>query len=117
MKIFPKEVIVTTKVEKYTEGELIIPIELSYPETEDSISIFPKKVFVKYRAPLSLFPKINIDDFSINATINKSDLTSNNNTVAFNINKQPDYTKIVSVQPEAIEFYLIKEVEILDSVK
>lgn len=107
LKIEPKEILVTSKIEKYTEGEIVIPIEVI--NAPDSISILPKNVFIKYRAPLSIFSKIKQSDFTVVATLNETILASGNNTLALELIKQPKFTKVVAMLPPTIEYYFVKE--------
>ncbi len=110
LKIVPKEITISSKIERYTEGEVVIPIKMIHSKNiKDSISIFPQRVFLKYRAPLSMFSDISSTDFSIIAKLKDSDLSKNTNTLPLELVRIPPYTKIVSIQPEAIEYYIIKE--------
>lgn len=108
LKIEPEEVIITNTVEKSTEGQLVIPIRiLNAPDS--NIAILPKNVFIKYRAPLSIFAKITKDDFTVVARLNANNMASGNNTLPLEMVRQPGFTKVISMSPPAIEYYFVKE--------
>jgi hypothetical protein len=109
LKISPQEVVITNTVEKSTEGQLVVPIRiLNAPDS--SISILPRNVFIKYRAPLSIFGEITKDDFTVIARLDANNMASANNTLPLEIIRQPSFTKVISMSPPAIEYYFVKEV-------
>lgn len=110
LKIEPTEVVITNTIEKTTEGQLVVPIKiLNAPDS--SISILPRNVFIKYRAPLSIFAEITKDDFIVTASLDADNLASSNNTLPLEITKHPNFTKVISMSPPAIEYYFVKEVD------
>ena len=106
LKIKPEEVIITNKVEKYTEGELVVPIQIL--NATDSIFILPKNVFIKYRAALSVFASIRAADFSVVARLDEASLKRGNNTLALELTRQPAFSKVVAMNPPTIEYYVIQ---------
>lgn len=106
LKIKPEEVVITNKVERYTEGELVVPIKIL--NATDSISILPKNVFIKYRAALSVFSRITVEDFSVVARLDETNLKRGNNTLALELVRQPAFTKVVTMNPPTIEYYVIQ---------
>lgn len=113
LSISPEEVIVTNKVERYTEGELVVPITIL--NAKDSISILPKNVFIKYRAALSVYANIKVEDFSVVARLDETSIKRGNNTLALELNRQPEFTKVVAMNPPTIEYYVVMDTaQVLD---
>lgn len=107
IEISPKEIVVSQKVEKYTEGEIVVPIEVI--SEKDSVTILPRNVFITYRAPLSIFRNITPLDFQVTAELPSQQFDSENNTLALKLKKQPLFSKIIRLNPPTIQYFMLDD--------
>ncbi len=98
----------TIQVDQITEGSLVIPVQVIFPEgIEYSIVHFPKTILVKYQVLLNKYDRITPELFEVVSDLSKIDVL-NNKTAPIIIKKAPSAVKHVSVDPNMIE-YLIYE--------
>lgn len=108
LKISPAEIIVTNTIEKATEGELVIPIEVKNA-LADSVSIMPSHVFLKYRAPLSLFPDISRADFAVVLDLEGVSPHTDHNVQVPQVVRKPKFTHIVGISPQAVQYFFVEK--------
>lgn len=98
---------VNSKVDKFTEGSLKIPVIIKNLPKGYSITTLPDEVTVIYKIGLSNFNKITVDNFKVVCDYND---TSNNNLTYLipKIEEQSILITSVKVVPNKIEF-LIQE--------
>ncbi len=101
------EVLVTAKVDKFTEGSLTVPFSILNLPSNHSITTFPDEVEVIYQVALSNFNKITKENMEIVCDFKDSE----NNSLTYLIPKlQAQSGLIISVRivPEKIEFLIEK---------
>ena len=103
------KVLVTFPVEKYTEATKEINITPINLPTDTEATLLPKTVIISYKVPLSIYDKINEDDFKVIADYEKSQ-DNNIEIEVIAINKK---IHIIKVQPISIN-YLLKKNETPD---
>ena len=104
VKISPNEVLVSGKVDKFTEGKLKIPVEIVNIPDSLQIKFFPKTVTLSYYTSLSYFKSIKIEDFKVICDFN----TFNNNQTYLipELVEQSLYSKNIRLNPNKIEIII-----------
>ena len=92
------------KVEEYTEGEIISPINVKNIPKGYDIKLFPDEVFVNYLVSLDKFDLVKKDIFrtSVNFDYKKKRLP-------IELDFQADFIENVRIKPEKVEYFLIKK--------
>lgn len=105
--IYPKSVEVNIPVDEFTEKTLEIPIKLINNKSFGRVTLFPKKVKVTFMVSLTNFAAINADFFE--AVADLSDWENKGlEMLPVKLKQQPDYCKIVRIQPTSVSFILRK---------
>ena len=93
-------------VDKFTEGEIDVPISIK--NAPKGINIFPKKVKIIYKVGLKNFNKIAANFFKIECDYNQ---VKNNQSpyLTPRLVKTPDSVTVVRIVPEKIDFLIHKE--------
>ena len=91
------------KVEKYTESELTIPIEIDFYH-KDSIKIFPRNIHLKFAVSLENYHKIKPDQFRA-IGIRDSIVPGRIDII---LEKQAEDIRILDYTPKMAEFILLK---------
>lgn len=107
ISVKPTTVSVFIPVDKYTESKVEVPVVISGSEKTLSVKTFPEKVTVTYVVPLSKYKKIDAGRFTATADISKAKST-NAKKLKVEITKQPSFVRILKIEPEKIEYILLK---------
>jgi len=91
------------KVEKYTESELTIPIEIDFYH-KDSIKIFPRDIHLKFAVSLENYHKIKPDQFRV-IGIRDSIVPGRIDLI---LDKQAENIRVLDYSPKMAEFILLK---------
>ena len=91
-------------VEQFTEGQLLLPIEVNNVPKHFDIKLFPEEVSISFLISLDKFELITPQMFELNVEL---DLDNRRQTV--NIVKQPDFIENVRIYPQKVEYFLIKK--------
>ena len=107
VSIYPKTVDVDIPVDEYTEKILEVPVKLINNKTYSNVVLFPKKVKVTFTVSLNNYAAINTNFFE--AVANLDDWQKNgSSTLSVKLKQQPDFCKIVNMQPASINFIVRK---------
>ena len=93
-------------VQKFTEDEKILPINLINVPDSLQVNYFPKNVSINYLVPISKYNKINEEQFKIECDFNEKFI--NQGILIPELVKRPNNIKNISINPYKIE-YLIKK--------
>lgn len=105
--IATNKIVLTSKVERFTEGTLSIPIEVINIPRTISLTHFPKALNVYYLTSLEKFNSINKNDFKVVCDYNE--LTNNSTYLNPKLIKLPSkIIKHVKLQQQNIEFIITK---------
>jgi hypothetical protein len=104
IKCIPETVNVILTVDKYTESEIEIPVICSDPTA--GIKTYPEKVKIKYFVTLEDFNRINPDMFMANVNLISEQPTDK---LKVNLSQYPSFIKIIKIEPEEVEFLVIKQ--------
>jgi YbbR domain-containing protein len=107
LEIVPKSVIVNIPIDEFTEKTMEIPVKLVNNHNYYDVKIFPQKVKVTFTTSLTNYPDNNEDDFEAIADLDKWRI-SGYSVLPVQITRTPSYSKIVKVEPQAIDFIVKK---------
>ena len=102
--ISPEKVTLSIDVEKYTEKELKIPVEILNKPAKTRIKIFPSEVKVLFTVGLSRFENIKSSDFG--ASVDYNSIVKDVNNLNITLYKKPEFIQGVRVNPEKVEFLI-----------
>lgn len=106
LKFSSKTVILSAHVEKFTEGNLKIPVHITNLPKSTVIKYFPKHVTIAYYTSLKDFNAIQAEDFEI-----QCDFQSKDKTQTFLIPelvKKPEKVKHIKLRQQHIEFIIVE---------
>jgi hypothetical protein len=102
--ILPEKVTLVIEVEKYTEKELKIPVEILNKPDKARIKLFPSEVKVLFMVGLSRFEKIKASDFGASVDYNSIEPEVNNLNIT--LYKKPEFIQGIRFSPEKVEFLI-----------
>ncbi len=102
--ISPEKVSLLIDVEKYTEKELKIPIEILHKPENAHIKLFPSELKVVFTVGLSRFENVKISDFG--ASVDYSSIVKDANNLSVNLYKKPAFIQDLRFVPEKVEFLI-----------
>lgn len=102
--ISPEKVSLIIDVEKYTEKELKIPIEILHKPENAHIKLFPSEIKVVFTVGLSRFENIKIRDFG--AAVDYNSIVKDVNNLSVNLYKKPAFIQDLRFVPEKVEFLI-----------
>jgi hypothetical protein len=104
----PAAISMKLNIEKFTEGIVEVPVYVNHLLSKDSLRIMPSNVKIKFWVALSNYTKVNSSQFKVYADAN--DLKNKNNSkLKLNVLVSPDYVKNVKVEPEYIDYLILKK--------
>lgn len=103
-KISPEKVNLIIDVEKYTEKEFKIPIEILHKPERASIKLFPSELKVVFTVGLSRFENTKASDFG--AMVDYNSIVPDVNSLKVNLYKKPDFIQSFRYAPEKVEFLI-----------
>ncbi|RZL32123.1 MAG: YbbR-like domain-containing protein [Pedobacter sp.] len=107
ISIYPSSVGVVIPVDEFTEKTVEVPLKIINNIDYYDIKLYPKKVKVTFLVALSSYQEVNEDFIEAVVDINEwKKLKHNKLTVQ--INRFPNYCKLVKVFPEKINFIIEK---------
>jgi len=102
IEIFPKSIVVTAEVERFTEGTKEIAIKITNKPSDAVINYFPKTVTVAYYVDLENYKTIKASDFSVECSY--TEIKDNQSYLIPKLTKQPKYVKRTSIKQKRIDF-------------
>ncbi len=102
--ISPENISLIIEVEKYTEKELRIPIEILHKPENVHIKLFPSELKVVFTVGLSRFENIKISDFS--ASVDYNSIVKDVNNLSIDLYKKPLFIQDLRIVPEKVEFLI-----------
>ena len=100
--VFPKSIIVSADVARFTEGTIDVPVSITNKPNKLSINYFPKTVRVSYYVDLDNYSAIKASDFIVEC--NYEDLEGEQTYFVPKIVKKPKFIKRVSLKQKRIDF-------------
>ncbi len=108
MKVSDNRVHLEIPVQKFTEIEKKISIQISNVPKTYSVKMFPEDVQVVYRVAIEEYELITEEMFHVSVDYNDV-LESNSRILKVNLLNHPDQVEIVSMNPSQIEYIIVKE--------
>jgi hypothetical protein len=105
ISIDPEKVEITIPVEKYTEGMIEVPVTQMLDKNL-RIKTFPEKVKITYTVALKDFKRVSAEMF-VAAILYKPGLESDRLPV--NLVRKPNFIDVVNIEPEMVEFLVLKK--------
>ncbi len=102
--ISPEKVTLIIEVEKYTEKELKIPVEIINKPDKARIKLFPSEVKVVFTVGLSRFENIKPSDFG--ASVDYNSIVTGVNNLNITLYKKPEFIQGTRFNPEVVEFLI-----------
>ena len=102
--ISPSKVKLNIEVEKYTEKQIKIPIEVLNSPQNARVKLFPSEVKVVFTVGLSRFESISAADFGASVDYNAIDKNASNLEIV--LSKTPDFIQGIRMVPERAEFLI-----------
>ena len=93
-------------VQKFTEDEKVLPVNLVNVPDSLQVNYFPKNVSVNYLVPISMYNKVNDEQFKIECNYNEKFIKQG--ILIPELVKKPENIKNISINPYKVE-YLIKK--------
>lgn len=100
--ISPEKVNLIIEVEKYTEKELKIPIEILHKPEKARIKLFPSELKLVFTVGLSRFENTKASDFG--AYVDYNSIENNINILNVTLYKKPEFIQGIRIVPEKVEF-------------
>lgn len=98
---------VRLKVEKFTEAQINLPVRMDAGEHEVSYRLFPENVRVTCRVSMRDYAKLDPSQFA--AVVYYKDIQNNqSNRISVEIISKPDYVRIIRVEPDKVEYLIMK---------
>ncbi len=105
IKFTVKEADVYGEVDRFTEGELIVPFEIINMPDSVSVNTFPATLKVVFQVGLNNFNKVNSSSFKIVCDYQQS-TTNNLNYLIPRVIFKPDFVTSVKLSPAKVEFLI-----------
>jgi YbbR domain-containing protein len=102
--IVPEKVMIHIEVEKYTEKELHVPVEILNKPPGVDLKLFPSEIKLLCSVGLSRFDQIKSSDFGI--AVDYKSITADVNSLLITIYKQPEFIQNIRLNPERVEFLI-----------
>ena len=100
----PEKVSINIPVEKFTEKELRIPVQVKNNPENVKIKLFPADISVSFMVGLSEFENVTSSDFV--ATVDYNSIQNNIESIDVKIEKNPSYIEILRFSPETVEYLI-----------
>lgn len=93
-------------IERFTQGDFLVDMEVKNMPKNKKITIFPKQVRVQFQSPLSLFSDYRAESFGV--YVNCNDI-SESNTLPIHIEYTPKGIRNVKVLKKSVTYIVIEE--------
>lgn len=104
LKVGNKDVILTAEVEKFTEGNINIPVNVINVPSGITLTHFPKSIDVSYYTSLKSFKEIEINDFKV--VCDYSQIKEGDTYLTPKLVKKPKVVKSTRLHQQKIEFII-----------
>ena len=98
----PEKVTVKIPVERFTEKELKIPVQIKNKPGNVKIKLFPSDVTISILVGLSEFENVTSSDFVV--TVDYNSIKNSVETIEVKIEKKPTFIEILRISPETVEY-------------
>lgn len=106
LELNKKSIPVFVKVDKLTEEEFVIPIQIKNVPKGQRVQLFPKEVTVVFGVVLDNYSKLKASDFTIVADL--KEISPQSNTLLLRLEKKPELVYNVRMLEKEVQFIVIK---------
>lgn len=106
-QISPEKVAIYIPVEKYTEKELTLPVQVVHLPEDGNLKLFPPHVKITVMVGLSKYEEISSRDFT--ATVDFNQALSGENHLEVSVETNKGYIQLIKVVPNSIEYLIESE--------
>lgn len=106
-KILPEKVTVNIPVEKFTEKELTLPVQIIHLPEDVNLKLFPPNVAVTVMVGLSEYEEVSSGDFT--ATVDYNQALAGENHLEVSVETNMEYIQLMKVVPNSIEYLIESE--------
>jgi len=99
-----EKVKISITIEKFTEGNLKVPLKVKNVPDSLILRTFPDEISVSYFVALSDYDKVLPQFFD--AEVDYNDININNNKVKVRVTNWPDYIRSLRFYPQAVEYLI-----------
>lgn len=110
IKYSHKEIEVSVTVERFTEKNIFVPVQIDSIFT-DSIRLFPDKILLKCIMGLGHYDEVDAVDFILRANIDQTLINEGKSTAPLELISQPNYIRSVQFSPRVVEFFIVKKAD------
>jgi hypothetical protein len=105
IKYSPDSVTIQMDIAKVTEASYVVPVSIL--GNGENVKIFPDKVEIICRVPLSEYPHIVKSDFA--AEVEYRPGLKKGNKLVVRLTKKPEHVRVLKIVPEEVEFIIISK--------
>ena len=102
--IVPEEILLKIDVEKFTEKELKIPLQIKNKPADVNLKLFPSEIKVTCLVGLSGFNDITSTGFR--AVVDYNNINSSSSKLAVQIELKPSFIELIRFTPENVEYLI-----------
>nr|WP_319997416.1 CdaR family protein [uncultured Draconibacterium sp.] len=102
--VVPAEVLLQIEVEKYTEKQVRLPIQVINKPTDVRIKLFPSELTLNCIVGLSEFDNISETDFR--AVVDYASISNSESRLKVKITGKPSFVEISRFTPESVEYLI-----------
>ena len=102
--VVPAEVLLQIEVEKYTEKQVRLPIQVINKPTDVRIKLFPSEITLNCIVGLSEFDNISETDFR--AVVDYASISNSESRLKVKITDKPSFVEISRFTPESVEYLI-----------
>lgn len=102
--ISQKKTTLQIPVERFTEKEISVPVQVRNKPEDLNIKLFPSEVKVSFLVGMSEYENITAADFRAFVDYNEAD--HNTETLEINIESKPPFIQLRRISPQAVEFLI-----------
>lgn len=102
--IAKKTVTLKIPVERYTEKEIYLPVEVKNKPEDATIKLFPSEVQISFLVGMSEYENITAADFK--AFVDYSQTSDDSETLEVKIESKPPFIQMLRISPQSIEFLI-----------
>lgn len=106
IKTSQRKIAYNFNVERFTQGDFLVPIQLKNVPDEKKVNIFPQQIHVQFQAPLSTFSDYQPENFQISVDFNEIDGT---NTLPIHLDYVPKGVKNTRILKKTVTYLLIEK--------
>lgn len=106
LTLYRSQISFSLEVERFTEGNVKVPVELKNVPDDLNVVIFPKEILLFYQVNLKEYNKVTASDFRVVADF--SDVDESRDFLIPEIRQQPDFVTNLRLNEKRIQFIIKK---------